>query len=158
MHSCQFAQSQNGFNIIELMMVVAIVGILAIAAIPTYQDYTYRAKITDVINVADSARTGVSECLITNLDARKCNQNNTAGLDSNPANTNSQYVSNVLIGGGTAIASPVTITVTINNTGNAILDGGQMLWTGQLSNNGVIWSCTPSSTQIAKFMPANCRS
>jgi type IV pilus assembly protein PilA len=56
-----FKQVQKGFTLIELMIVVAIIGILAAIAIPAYQDYTIRAKITEGLNLADSAKTSVAE-------------------------------------------------------------------------------------------------
>jgi type IV pilus assembly protein PilA len=52
---------QQGFTLIELMIVVAIIGILAAIAIPAYQDYTVRAKVTEGLNLADSAKTSVAE-------------------------------------------------------------------------------------------------
>jgi len=56
-----FNKMQKGFTLIELMIVVAIIGILAAIAIPAYQDYTIRAKITEGLNLADSAKTAVAE-------------------------------------------------------------------------------------------------
>src|ERR1700733_2705553 len=56
-----FKQVQKGFTLIELMIVVAIIGILAAIAIPAYQDYTIRAKVTEGLNLADSAKTSVAE-------------------------------------------------------------------------------------------------
>src|SRR5271168_3394694 len=56
-----FKKIQQGFTLIELMIVVAIIGILAAIAIPAYQDYTIRAKVTEGLNIADSAKTAVAE-------------------------------------------------------------------------------------------------
>ena len=58
-----FNKMQKGFTLIELMIVVAIIGILAAIAIPAYQDYTIRAKVTEGLNLADSAKTAVAESL-----------------------------------------------------------------------------------------------
>ena len=59
-------QKQQGFTLIELMIVVAIIGILAAVALPAYQDYTTRAKVSEVIAFGSSAKTAVSECAISN--------------------------------------------------------------------------------------------
>src|SRR5690554_854981 len=60
------AQMQKGFTLIELMIVVAIIGILAAVALPAYQDYTTRAKVSEIILAASSARTNLTEVAITN--------------------------------------------------------------------------------------------
>src|SRR5271166_4349370 len=61
-----FSKVQKGFTLIELMIVVAIIGILAAIAIPAYQDYTIRAKVTEGLNMADSAKTSVAEAFQSN--------------------------------------------------------------------------------------------
>jgi type IV pilus assembly protein PilA len=61
-----FKKAQQGFTLIELMIVVAIIGILAAIAIPAYQDYTIRAKVTEGLNLADSAKTAVAEAYQSN--------------------------------------------------------------------------------------------
>jgi len=149
---------QQGFTLIELMIVVAIIGILAAIAIPAYQDYTLRAKVTEAVGFAAAAKTGVSECLTSQSDETDCNTNAEAGLDSTPANISSTFVESVEVGGGAAAGSPVTITVALRGTGNNTLDNASMVWTGTKSANGVSWSCSPSVNTINKWMPANCRS
>ena len=148
---------QQGFTLIELMIVVAIIGILAAVAIPAYQDYTLRAKMSEVVGFGAAAKTSVSECMLSATDETDCNTNGKVGMDT-ASNITSTYVESVTVGGGASAGDPVTIDIAVRATGNTTLDAATVTMSGTKSSNGVNWSCYPSTPDINKFLPANCRS
>ena len=106
-------QVRNGFTLIELMIVVAIIGILAAIAIPAYQDYTVRAKVSEGITAAGAAETAVAEGFAANGLAGVTTAQQTYSLSA------SKYVTSITIAPGTA-AAPGLITVTFNGGANGI--------------------------------------
>lgn len=147
------AQMQKGFTLIELMIVVAIIGILAAVALPAYQDYTTRAKMSEVIGFAASAKTAVTECIQNNNATTNCGSNSLVGIAASTDIT-STYVESVSVGSGGVI------TVAIRGTNDTTLDAASISLRPTLSTTGggVSWVCAPSGNTINKFLPASCRS
>lgn len=142
---------QQGFTLIELMIVVAIIGILAAVAIPAYQDYTVRAKVTEGLNLAAAAKTTVAENA----------SNGSADLKAGwtvPAAT-----SNVASVDVDSTTGEITITYDASiDSGHTILmhpkDGtGADLAAGTIPDGRISWTCT-GGTLAQKYRPSNCRS
>jgi type IV pilus assembly protein PilA len=131
---------QKGFTLIELMIVVAIIGILAAIALPAYQDYTIRAKVSELVLAASSFRTSVTEKAQTDNALTSSG----AGLTVTTFGKitgGSVSDGGVIVLNGTSAATSVGTAVTITLTPS-------------LAGNTVVWSCTGSPT---KFMPSTCR-
>lgn len=143
---------QQGFTLIELMIVVAIIGILAAVAIPAYQDYTIRAKVTEVLGIASSAKTSVSEYFISqgSMPATEA----AAGINA----LGSTYATDYLSALDYARTSTTvgTITATIKALGGDAALNDTIVFTGTGNATGVQWDCT-GGTLEAKYRPANCR-
>ena len=152
MTNMRMNHAQKGFTLIELMIVVAIIGILAAIAIPQYQDYIARSQVSRVMSETGSIRTAVENCMMNGIDEANCNfgwsDSNLIGEEELQGGTN---------GGLTATidATNNTANLTANFGGNAssAINGESLEW--DRDDEGV-WTCTTTVEQ--KYQPAGCGS
>ena len=138
--------TQKGFTLIELMIVVAIIGILAAIAIPAYQDYTIRARVTEGLSLADSAKTAVAETFQSDPTLPL----NTGWSVPNPT-TNVQSVAL------DAATGDITITYTASaGNGTITVVPSPALVSGTPVSGSMTWDCT-GGTLVAKYRPSACR-
>ncbi len=135
---------QKGFTLIELMIVVAIIGILAAIAIPAYQDYTIRAQVTEGMNLAAAAKAAVSESFLNRGDAPA--DRTAAGMSANATDTSGKYVTQVAVANG-------AIVITYGNEANKQIAGQTLgLTPYETMDLSVAWRCggaaVPANTNI----------
>ena len=139
---------QQGFTLIELMIVVAIIGILAAVAIPMYLDYAVRAQISEGISLSSGAKTAVSEFY---MDSGAFPANNLQAGVADSGDISGKYVTSV------SVASNV-ITIQYGNEANLVIDGETVTFTADTASSGrVMWVCESGGTIEAKHLPTACR-
>ncbi|HET7307462.1 MAG TPA: pilin [Gammaproteobacteria bacterium] len=159
------SKKQQGFTLIELMIVIAIIGILAAIAIPQYQDYVTRSKVTEGFNLSETAKTAVGTYVQTTASFPTSNKQ--AGLPQ-PSSISGQYVGSITIGAGGIItikyaSAPADLPTDVA-TKTVIL-------TPKTTAGSVAWSCNghtvtlgdgstftgTAGTVPSKYLPSNCR-
>jgi type IV pilus assembly protein PilA len=154
---------QQGFTLIELMIVVAIIGILAAVALPAYQDYTKRAKVSEVVLAASSCRTTITEVFQSSVTSAVPTGGNW-GCESSSTSGTSKYVSSI------TTSDSGVVTVTARNVGDTQIDSKSITLTPYKDDTTAMgttdggkqvykWVCGPASSNgiAAKFLPGSCR-
>ena len=140
------AKAQKGFTLIELMITVAIVGILAAVALPAYQDYTIRAQVTEGVTLADGAKSYVAEY--------HANKGNLTTVTTDYPGASGKYVT------GVAIASNGTITATFGGDANEKISASTIdLTPVEEASGNLSWTCSAGATKgvDAKYLPSSCK-
>jgi len=137
---------QKGFTLIELMIVVAIIGILAAVALPAYQDYTIRAKVSELILATAGAKISIEECAQTNNTIVNCGNNTAVQLGPN---TKISGVPVVNPNGTIKVAGAANTT----SVGTAIT----IYMTPSFGNGAVTWQCHVSAVAQQRYSPSSCR-
>jgi len=141
-------KQQKGFTLIELMIVIAIIGILAAIAIPAYQDYTIRSKVSEGLNMAGAAKLAVAETF--DSSGVLAADNTAYGLPL-PVSIAGTYVGSI-----SAVTSLITITYKQIAAGKVDAGDSVLLTANTTLPGSVQWLCSSNSIE-ARFLPANCR-
>lgn len=145
------SKPQHGFTLIELMIVIAIIGILAAIAIPAYQDYVIRSQVAEGLSLGEGAKSGVWD--FESNTGRWPPSNNSAGLAS-PQSIKGNYVSQVNVTKG-------VVAVTFGDKANKAINNRVIQLSPVTTPGSIPWKCITSSTPAAaipnRYLPTNCR-
>jgi len=138
-------KSHHGFTLIELMIVVAIIGILAAIAIPAYQDYIKRVHVAEGLNIADNIKTSVAETYSSN--GIWPSSNASAGLPSSPTSISGNAVRSIRV-------NQSQIIITYNTK---VSPGSTLIFQGRNKGGSIEWDCKSYGTVLNKWRPTSCR-
>jgi len=152
----------SGFTLIELMIVVAIIGILAAVAIPQYQNYVARAQVSEALVLASGAKTAVAEYF--NVNGKFPANNEAAGL-AEPTKITGKYVESLtvdrfatLVLGDEGGVEWIEVAVTFKGTAHTKIAGGAMLISGYDEGGSIIWTCSNGGApDITSYLPSSCK-
>jgi type IV pilus assembly protein PilA len=137
-------KQQSGFTLIELMIVVAIIGILAAIAIPSYMDYTKKARVSELITMTAPYKLGIAEALAAGDDITTLNTSTAVGAP--------QFAPTSAVSGLSIASGVISVTADTNNVGTLVLT-----LTPTRTTSGVNWTCSAGNSADARLAPSSCR-
>lgn len=140
-------KAQKGFTLIELMIVVAIIGILALIAMPAYSRYLVRAQVAEGLNMSGPLKVGVAE-FYENNGAFPAN-NAEAALET-PASYTGSYVTSISVNGA-------VISILYGNDANAVISGSSVTITASSNLGSMSWTCATAGIISETYLPSSCR-